>query len=854
MTALALAAFVAGAWLLQQQAALASTTATALLGLAGLVLGWAVARARATQPSRTAAQLLRGLAVFLSAALIGFSYAALRADLRLADVLPFADEGRDIVVVGVVDSLPAQLERGQRFEFAVEQVVTAGAQVPARLSLSWYGSGARVVPAERWQFTVRLRRPHGNLNPGGFDLEAWMLERGLRASGYVRDAAQNTPLPQRLAARVNDPGALVDRLRHHLRAELQRRLAGERYAGVLVALVLGDQRAIEEADWQLFNATGIAHLVSISGLHITMIAGLAAWAAAALWRCSRRLLARAPVQTAAAVAGMLAAFAYCLLAGWGVPAQRTFFMLAVVAAALLARLPMAPSLTLALAAAVVTLADPWATTSPGFWLSFGAVAAILFAMRARLRPADGWRERLLVAARVQLAVTLALVPLTIALFQQVSVVSPLANAVAIPLVSFVVTPLALLGGFFVLLPAPLDTLAVPLLAIGHAVFAWLTLGLQLLGALPWAAVALPAPPAWALLLALTGVAWLLMPRGWPLRWLGVAWLLPLLAWPAARPAADELWVTAIDVGQGAAVLLETREARVLYDTGPRYTPQADAGGRVILPYLRWRGIGALDAIMVSHLDSDHSGGVASLLRALPGTPVWTSVDPAHSMFAAAGPVQRCAAGQQREFGALRLTLLHPAPADYDARRGTNEMSCVLLAEFGGRRVLLTGDIPAREEAQLLARGALPPIDLLAAPHHGSRHSSSAVLLAAAQPRVVLFQAGYRNRFGHPDPEVLARYAAASAQIERSDHAGALQWRLRAVTSPTASARDATAAADLATPLRARQAQRRYWHNQPAAAGVPHGPAESGPPRERPEADDRDSVVPTPSLAEPIPDG
>jgi competence protein ComEC len=319
---------------------------------------------------------------------------------------------------------------------------------------------------------------------------------------------------------------------------------------------------------------------------------------------------------------------------------------------------------------------------------------------------------------------------------------------------------------------------------------------------------LPAPPPWALLFALAGVLWLLMPRGWPLRWLGLVWLLPLFVWPPERPGEGELWVTALDVGQGAAVLIETHERTVLYDTGPRYTPQADAGGRVILPYLRWRGIGRLDLLVVSHLDSDHSGGVASILRAMPDTPVATSVDPTHPMFTGARQVTRCTDQDRLSTAGLELRFLHPTAADFDAARSTNAMSCVLLAEFGEVRVLLPGDIPARQEAELLARQAPGPVTLLAAPHHGSRHSSSDALVAALQPRWTLFQAGYRNRFGHPDPGVVERYRAVGAHPVRTDHQGAVQWRFRAGAGAAARARcrwpRAMPAAATGTTCRARE--------------------------------------------------
>ncbi len=807
MGAAALVAFVVGVFLLQRQAEL--PTAAVLWLLAGAAAGcWAAAMALVARASFARQERIVATLVVAGAACAGFAYAAAFAHARMADELAFADEGRDVRVIGVVASLPAQLERGTRFEFAVERVETPDVRLPSRIALAWYGADVRVRAAERWSLTVRLRRPHGALNPGGFDLEAWMLERNLRAAGYVRDGRADEA-PRRLDPMVGRPGALVDRARQYVREAMQRRLAAGRYGGVLVALVLGDQRAIAAADWALFNRTGISHLVSISGLHITMIAGLAALVAGALWRRSRVLLARASAQTAAATTAVTAALAYCLLAGWGVPAQRTFFMLCAVAAALVVRRGLAPATTLSIAAAVVCAIDPWAANAPGFWLSFGAVAAIFLVMhgRAALRVESGWRTRLADAVRMQLAVTIALVPLTIALFQQVSVVSPLANAVAIPLVSLAVTPLALLGAAFVLLPEPLASFSIPLFAVSHWLFEVLAVALQALVALPWASLPIAAPPPWALLLAVAGVAWLLAPPGWPLRWVGATWLLPLFVWPAPRPADGELWVTALDVGQGMAVLVETRDAVLLYDTGPRHGSAADAGERVIVPYLRWRGIGRLDALVVSHLDSDHSGGTASILRALPVARVLTSIDPAHPAVAGAARIERCEAGQRIALGALVARVLHPLASDYE-RPGTstNALSCVLAVSLGSARVLLTGDIPAREEAQLAARVDSLAAPLASAPHHGSRHSSSAAFVRAVQPRWVIVQAGYRNRFGHPDAGVVERYRQAGARVIRTDHAGAVQWRWRR---------------DGAVEVEAWRLQHaRYWHNRPAPAREP----------------------------------
>jgi competence protein ComEC len=781
-----LAAFVLGVCALQWLAELPAPAVLAGLSGAALLGGLFAARGRGAPSVALAAA-----AAFAA----GFAYAGWRADQRLADALPFADEGRDVLVTGIVASLPVKTDRGVRFEFDVESHA-AQAAVPSRVLLGWYAAGEPVQPGERWRFTVRLRRPHGALNPTGFDFEAWMLERNLRASGYVRDR----PPPERLDAMVWTPGTAVERARAALRDRLIARLGDSRWGGVLLALVIGDQRAIDEADWALFNRTGISHLVSISGLHITMIAALIGGLVGALWRRVPALLTRAPAQTAAIVAGVTAAFAYAALAGWGVPAQRTVLMLAVVAAAWLARGRIPPGSALALAAAAVCLLDPWAVTAAGFWLSFGAVAAITWVVHGRPAPI-GARGALATAARVQLAVTLALAPATVVLFQQVSLISPLANALAIPLVSWVVTPLALVGAALAALPAPVDALAAPLLVLAEWLFGLLAALLGWLAAPAWAAWPVPVPPWPLVLLALAGIAWLLAPPGWPLRALGAVALLPLFVWPAPRPGVGELWVTALDVGQGSAVVVETREATWVYDAGPRTSSDSDAGARVVLPYLRGRGIGALDGLVVSHLDSDHSGGAASIVRGVPVARVLTSIALDHPVLGGA-VAERCVAGQRFRSGALELAVLHPTADDYMRRLSTNAMSCVLRVQLGPTVLLLTGDLPAREEAALVAREPTLRAAWMMAPHHGSRTSSSAALLDAVAPGYAVAQMGYRNRFGHPAPEVAARYAARGVALARTDAAGAVQWRF---------------AADGAVEVRAwRAIAVRYWHNRPAA--------------------------------------
>ena len=457
---------------------------------------------------------------------------------------------------------------------------------------------------------------------------------------------------------------------------------------------------------------------------------------------------------------------------------------------------------LALAAAAVCVVDPWAVTAAGFWLSFGAVAAIIWVVQGRPRRDGSFALNAVVTAtRVQIAVTLALVPATVVLFQQMSVVAPLANAMAIPLVSWIVTPLALVGAGVAALPDAFWPLASLLLGIASSVFALLAALLSGMSAPSWAALAVPAPPWWVTAFTLAGIAWLLAPPGWPVRGLGAVALLPMFVWPVERPPAGGLWITALDVGQGSAVVLETRDHAWLYDTGPRYSQDSDAGERVILPFLRGRGIPSLDGVVVSHLDLDHSGGAAAVFRGIGVRRRVSSVSPGHAVLGGVD-VERCVAGLTMESGDMSLRVLHPLADDYGRRVPTNAMSCVVLARVGGVAVLLTGDLPASGEAELIQREPDLQTNWMMAPHHGSHSSSSALLLESVAPTVAVVQAGYRNRFGHPDARVVARYAARGIELIRTDHAGAAQWRYAPGKTVEFRSWRATAV--------------RYWHNRPAA--------------------------------------
>lgn len=734
--------------------------------------------------------------VLVAAALLAFSATGLRATAFGARGLAPALEGRDLAVTGVIAAMPQRSEAGIRFRLRVESARLGDAEVrvPSQMALGWYGGvlaaddraelqrqPAELRPGERWRLTVRLKAPHGHLNPHGFDYELWLWEQGVQATGYVR-AGPADPRPTRVAATWLHP---VEQLRLHVRDAIFARVEDRRLAGILAALVVGDQGAIERADWDVFRATGVAHLMSISGLHVTMFAWAAALAVRALWRRSTRLCLRMPAQRAGLLGGMLLALAYAVFSGWGVPAQRTVWMLAVVGLLRIgARSWPWPHVWL-LACATVVAVDPWALLQPGFWLSFVAVG-VLFATDGGTEAPRGWAARGLALLREQWVVTLALTPLSLLLFGQVSLVGMLANLAAIPWVTLVVTPLGLAG------------VAVPLAWDGAAAaLALLAAALEVLARLPFASVSTAAPPLWAGVAGVLGGTLLAMrlPPAW--RALGLPLLLPVLLWQPARPDPGEFELIAADVGQGNAVLVRTAAHTLAYDAGPAYSRESDAGQRVVVPLLRALGE-QVDMLVLSHRDIDHTGGAPAVLAMQPQARLVSSLEAGHPLQAARAAT-RCEAGQAWAWDGVRFEVLHPAAADYRAGAKPNTVSCVLRISNGRRQVLLAGDIERAQEAALLAQdpGALRS-DLLLVPHHGSKTSSSAAWLAAVQPTHALVQAGYRNRFGHPAAEVVRRYRDGNIALVESARCGAARWHSQRPEAVECE----------------RVLARRYWHHQP----------------------------------------
>ena len=677
--------------------------------------------------------------------------------------LPRALEGRDVLVVGSLDGLPLARTDASRFTLRVESAQLDGRPLALHglLTVSWYEGAPPLAPCTRWRLLLRLKRPRALLDPGSTDSERSALERGIVATGYVREDEGNRRLP--------GPRWCVDGTRAAIARGIAARVHDPHDAALLRAFAVGDTRGLGQQDWAVARANGVSHLIAISGFHVGVAAVFGVWLAwlvYALWPPAALRLPRPQAQAAAA---LLFAVVYSALAGFGLPTVRTLLMIAVVALARCSRRGSSGAQSLALAMIAILLADPLAVLAPGFWLSFVGVAFLILCLQAQGR---GWRAFLHELSAGQLLMTVALLPLTLWFFGQASLVGALSNLVAVPVVSFVIVPCALFGMLLLLLCPPLAAPVLWLAArIVHAQW-WL---FERMATWPGAHWYLPAVQLHALLLAVVGALWMFMPRGVPLRWLGAVLFLPLLLPPRSTPAdgAFRLWV--LDVGQGLAVLVRTHDHLLVYDTGARYPSGFDLGEAVVLPSIHALGLSRVDMLMISHGDNDHAGGAQTVAEAFPQARRLAG-EPARMRV----PMQQCAAGQAWQWDGVRFRVLSPAPGGGDR---DNDSSCVLLVEGRGGRVLLPGDISSKAEPAVAAAVGTGPPPVLVVPHHGSKTSSGAAFIAALRPSLALVSAGWRNRFGHPRAEVLARYAEAGVPLFNTAVEGAVEVEFPADGTP-----------------------------------------------------------------------
>ena len=697
---------------------------------------------------------------------LGVMWAIGFAMQRLSEQLPEQLEGVEVQVTGTIAGLPEQDERRARFDFIARDGVYAASQsgtgsgnnpqLPVKLRLSWYYPDQAVKAGQHWTFTVKLKRVHGNLNPGGFDYERWLFTEGIGATGYVR------PIPKPVLLGSESAWTRIAVWRQRIADQLSTMLGNSPSSALIKALTIGDGNSITQEQWEIFRKTGTTHLVVISGSHIGLIAGLVYILVLKAWAWTG-LLAWSPQKVAAVCAVSVAIF-YSGLAGFSVPTQRSAVMLTVVMFAIILQRNTRPFNTLAVALFAVLLFDPLAVLAAGFWLSFIAVSLIVYAVSGRLgKPGHVWT-----AIKLHWVTAVGLSPLLLLFFQQVSLISPLANLAAVPLISLVVVPLSLLAVMVMFISPMLADKLFYLLNYLLQGLGWL---LTHLAEIPMASVNHAPPSYWALLFAVPGILLLLAPAGMPARRLSLVMFLPLLFTDAKQPATGDIDMTLLDVGQGLAAVVQTRHHLLVYDTGAKFSAQSDMGQSVLLPFLAVQGASKIDSLIISHGDNDHIGGAASLMRGLPAEQVLTSVPQQLSEY---DPIL-CAAGQSWVWDEVKFTILAPQQAFVSE----NDNSCVLKIQSKHGTVLLTGDIEAAAESWLVETyGETLKADVLVAPHHGSKTSSTTGFLQAVQPDYVLIPAGYRNQFGHPHKDVLARYRQVKAKWLNSADSGAITVKVK----------------------------------------------------------------------------
>lgn len=698
-----------------------------------------------------------GLAVyyklrFPAAFAFGILWALAFAGIRLDQGLPTATERQTAVVEGVVRTIPQPVDHGFRFDFDIEQTLQPDdLSLPSRVRLSWYDRGVSPKAGERWQLRVKLKPPHGMLNPGSLDYEQWLFAQGIRAVGYVAKSPGNRRLD------AGDNRYSFEIWRQALYDRLSATLNDEPAAGIIKALVMGVDDDITPIQWDVLRRTGTTHLVAISGSHIGLVAGFVFFVIRRMW--SRLGIMRWSPPTVAAVCAFAAALFYSALADFAIPTQRAMIMIGIVMGAVIGQRHLNSFHVLATALLAVVLYDPLTVLSAGFWLSFTAVALILFAVSYRRGEIGGWRAMM----RVNWATSLGLAPLLLLFFQQVSIISPIANLFAVPVIGLLLIPVCLTGAL--LLPI-LPVAGEALLILASRLLEWTWPFLQWIAEQPVAQWTHAGPPFWTIPLALSGFVLLLSPKGIPARWLGLVLAVPAVTAQPDRPPQAGFLLTLLDVGQGLGVAVETSEHLMIFDTGARFGSRFDIGSAVIEPYLRHRGIERIDALIVSHGDNDHIGGALSLLRRFAVGRTYTSVPEKLSGFSTVA----CKAEQSWEWDGVKFEML--APIEKSERE--NDNSCVLKISGPGGSALLTGDIEKTGERLLVDRYRhLLASDILVVPHHGSKTSSSPAFLAAVKPRYALIPAGYLNRYGFPHRAVLQRYGDMNIPVLNTAETGAL---------------------------------------------------------------------------------
>lgn len=695
---------------------------------------------------------------------LGAAWGVIYGHYAIGNILPESLSGKDVWITGRIVDLPLTEERRERFWVDVEHAVIGDDTLdgfPSRVQVSWYEAPAQLKAGERWRLLVRLKQPRSFVNPGGFDYESWLLRRGIGAVGYVRAHSANQLL---------DNPETFDR--HHWRYRLQQWLLSTTQSprrGVLLALLIGDRSLIEPQQWQDLQQTGTNHLVAISGLHVGFVALLGLWIGRGLGRLLSSVVRGFPVAFSACFCASGLALFYSAMAGFSLPTQRALIMVLVAQVAYLLQRSFRPRDGLLLAFVMVVMRDPLAAFDPGFWLSFAAVAVLLLAFVGRVTPRALQIPGTSLVYSQWVVFTGLVLPLAL-LLNSVALLAPLANLLAIPLVTFLVVPPLLLAAAIADLLPGVSQWLVQVADFGLAgLFWWLDLLLGLGRAPLNPSVIFDAHSLW---LAAMGLILLLLPCYWPGRRMGYGLIVVALLLPG--PPRPPLKITVLDVGQGLAVVVQTPHHALVYDTGPTYGSSFEAGGGILFPYLRQQRIKNLDAVVVSHNDNDHAGGVKGLIAGVPVRRLfWGEAHTALDLEPTNNADCHTEPDRSWQWDEVRFRLF---PIPPHLRTSPNDHSCVLLVEYKENAILLPGDITRKVEQYLINAEELPQrLTLLLAAHHGSNTSSSAKFVERFQPEVVVYSSGYRNRYGHPHPTVRERFIAAGSRELNTATSGAMEF-------------------------------------------------------------------------------
>ena len=718
---------------------------------------------------KKSAHLFSHLKLFSTLALVFFTgvlLASLSAQALLDKRLPDSLEGKEILVQGSVVGLPEVREDGIRFRLQISRILLPSGSkqfdVPDNykglIRLGWYKNRQHVYSGEQWQLKVKLKKPSGFLNPGGFDYEKWLFSQRISATGYVRDSKANEN--RKLASA---PWWSADKLRQKIHQHIQAQVENKASAAVISALVVADRSALNSEQWKKLQETGTSHLIAISGLHIAVVAGFGFLPIWLLWRLFPRLNERLPLQVAGGLAGALFAIGYAVLAGFTLPTQRALIMVLIVLVSLLSRRNFSAFNVLAMALVAVLLLDPLAALSISFWLSFAAVSLILLLIKRQIK-APRWK-----LYKLQILLSIGMMPLTLLFFDTASLSAPIANLFAIPWVSFIVVPLSLSGLLLMLFSSQLSDLVLNLSAYTIDI---LFNGLSYISDLVYNPFNLSGIPPAYLFLAIIGFLVFLLPKGFPGRWLGTLAFLPVFFFTPGKLQPGEFHFTLLDIGQGMASVVQTKNHTLIYDVGTHLSDRFDISKLVVLPYLKEKQLSHIDTLVLSHDDIDHIGSANTLLKSVRVKEILASkitrLDNRKYKF--------CYAGVKWHWDGVDFEVLSPSKNDIknSAMISDNNLSCVIRVANKTHSLLLTGDIEEKVEKQLSKRYSEKlATTVMIVPHHGSETSSSELFLNTVSAELALLPRGYRNRFKHPRASIIKRYKKHNIKLMDTVFEGAI---------------------------------------------------------------------------------